>query len=178
MKIKMRFYTRIRSNGCVETLCYLQTTVTKEVIRAGIARQNPLDTHSEYMGRKTALKNLLSASLLPRGMRKPIWEHFHEHYPKPGQMNIWLDEPPTKLKWHRWKEQYEFYDLDESKRQSAEKMIESGGDCGDFAYITCMNCFMNDDCVTENPTSISDEESLAMAKSYIRQLDKKRDNNA
>ena len=84
MKIKMKFYTRIKSNGCVETLCYLNTGVMpyKRFALLGRARQNPLDTHDGHIGRRTALKSILYQTTIPREQRKEIWQHFRENYPE------------------------------------------------------------------------------------------------
>jgi len=80
MKVRMKFYTRINEQGCVETACQLDIGDGFEYF--GTSQQNPLDKQNSHIGNRTALIELLNgeSDSFTRKSRLKIWQHFHEHY--------------------------------------------------------------------------------------------------
>ena len=80
MKVRMRFYTRINEQGCVETACivWYEDKVGGGVFM-GNSIQHPNDKHDEYLGRKLAFRQALK-SVEGENYRHALRHHFKCHY--------------------------------------------------------------------------------------------------
>ena len=181
MKIDMmRFYTRTNEQGCIETACVLRISENKTNYSSiGIAKQNPIDKHNEYIGRKTAItKSILRFK--KKDNRRLIWQYFHDNFPKPetqwvkvsDNASVIIDEPPTD---------YIFDNLDEKYRETVEAIIKSGGTCSNLGIFCQADCPFYD-CAKKYlfdlayfAGEVGNERTLSFANSYLRQLDAKRD---
>jgi len=181
MKIDMmRFYTRTNEQGCIETACVLRISENKTNYSSiGIAKQNPIDKHNEYIGRKTAItKSILRFK--KKDNRRLIWQYFHDNFPKPetqwvkvsDNASVIIDEPPTD---------YIFDNLDEKYLKTVEAIIKSGGTCSNLGIFCQADCPFYD-CVKKYLFDLypltseeANERTLSFANSYLRQLDAKRE---
>ncbi len=170
MKIDMmRFYTRTNEQGCIETACVLRISENKTNYSSiGIAKQNPIDKHNEYIGRKTAItKSILRFK--KKDNRRLIWQYFHDNFPKPEtQLKYPIEvKVPTIEQMRTQETDYVFDNLDEKYREKVELICNYNGDC---VGIPCYDCpFQKTNCFYDNSVTLS------RANSYLRQLDAKRE---
>jgi len=85
----MRFYTRHNEQGCIETACIVKFKGSiDEGTLMGNAKQNPIDGHIEYLGRKVAFSRAMKKVIF-KPTRKKLWQYFHKHFPNPsGGINV------------------------------------------------------------------------------------------
>ena len=123
MKVtSMKFYRRKNRRGCIETLIRVEYKTVNNCGLYAIAysMQNPSDIEDEYIGQKTAVKNLLEKSW-GNGAREILQDYFDVHYPDPCAV-------PKGFVFRKFNKLFE---------KSAKEIIRQEGYCDD---INCPDC--------------------------------------